>query len=130
MTLRLAGATLALLAVLIATPGCAAALVNAEGALYRAIAVTQDTADAMCDVGIQTPEKCRDFNIQLIPAIASAKEFNKAVQENNYAEVPAAMTSVLALRNAAELFFLDENLRMQIRARLDAVYSLISTLRK
>ena len=62
--------------------------------------------------------------------IASAKEFNKAVQENNYAEVPAAMTSVLALRNAAELFFLDENLRMQIRARLDAVYSLISTLRK
>ena len=130
MTLRFKLLALAALAAtLTAAPGCAVALVNAEGALVRTIAITQDTADAVCDAGLADAPSCRQFNIRLIPVIGAAKEFNKAVQENSYAEIPAMMSAVLALRDSVVEFFQDESLRKQLQARIEGVYQLVALMR-
>ena len=88
------------LVVALASTGCATALVAAEGAIHRSIAVTQDTANAVCDAQLQTAESCRAFNVKLVPVIASAKTFNRAVRENSAAEIPAMLSALAGLREA------------------------------
>lgn len=121
----------ALLALLLAlaSSGCATALVAAEGAIHRSIAVTQDTANAVCDAGLQTADQCKAFNVRLIPVIASAKSFNRAVREDSAAEIPAMLSALAGLREAAGAFFPPEMVTA-IRARLDAAYALVVRIRR
>lgn len=111
----------------LASTGCATALVAAEGAIHRSIAVTQDTANAVCDAKLQSAEACRNFNVKLVPVIASAKTFNRAVRENSAAEIPAMLSALAGLREAVGAFF-PPDMVAQLRARLDAAYSLVVKL--
>lgn len=111
----------------LASTGCATALVAAEGAIHRSIAVTQDTANAVCDAQLQTAESCRAFNVKLVPVIASAKTFNRAVRENSAAEIPAMLSALAGLREAVGSFF-PPDMVAQLRARLDAAYGLVVKL--
>lgn len=119
---------LALAAALFAS-GCANALVAAEGAIHRSIAVTQDSANAVCDAQLVTPEACRSFNVQLIPVITSAKAFNRAVREDSAAEVPAMLAAIVGLRDAALAFF-PPDMAQAIRARIEGAYSTVARLGK
>lgn len=118
---------LVLLCALAAT-GCANALVAAEGAIHRSIAVTQDTANAVCDAKIPAPEACRNFNIRLVPVIVAAKSFNRAVKENSATEIPAMLAALVEMRNAA-LELLPQNMSEAVRARIDATWSLVAGMR-
>ncbi len=111
----------------LASTGCATALVAAEGAIHRSIAVTQDTANAVCDAKLQSADACRTFNVKLVPVIASAKTFNRAVRENSAAEIPAMLSALAGLREAVGSFF-PPDMVTQLRARLDAAYSLVVKL--
>jgi len=111
----------------LASTGCATALVAAEGAIHRSIAVTQDTANAVCDAKLQSAEACRTFNVRLIPIISSAKTFNRAVRENSAAEIPAMLSALAGLREAVGAFF-PPDMVTQLRARLDAAYGLVVRL--
>lgn len=111
----------------LASTGCATALVAAEGAIHRSIAVTQDTANAVCDAKLQSAEACRTFNVRLIPIISSAKTFNRAVRENSAAEIPAMLSALAGLREAVGAFF-PSDMVTQLRARLDAAYGLVVRL--
>lgn len=109
--------------------GCASALVAAEGAIHRSIAVTQDSANAVCDAKLVAAEACRTFNVRLVPVIGSAKTFNRAVRENSAAELPAMLASLVSLRDAVVAFF-PPDMVAAIRARIESAYGLVSTLRK
>ena len=117
------------LVVALATSGCASALVAAEGAISRSIAVTQDTANAVCDAGLKDAASCRTFNVRLIPVIASAKQFNRAVRENSAAEIPAMLASLVSLRDAVLAFF-DPAMVTALQARIEAAYGLVAGLRR
>jgi len=112
-----------------ASSGCASALVAAEGAIHRSISVTQDAANATCDARLVDAERCRRFNVQLVPVIASAKTFNRAVRENSAAEVPAMLAALVDLRNAAVAFFPPDMVE-SIRARLESAWTAVSGLRR
>ena len=105
--------------------GCSGALVAAEGAIHRSIAVTQDSANGLCDAKIVDADKCRAFNVQLIPVIVSAKAFNRAVREDSAAEVPAMLAALVGLRDAAVAFF-PADMVAAIRARLESAYSVVA----
>jgi MinD superfamily P-loop ATPase len=105
--------------------GCSGALVAAEGAIHRSIAVTQDTANAVCDAKLKSAEACREFNVKLIPVIVSAKSFNRAVREDSAAEVPAMLAALVGLRDAAVTFF-PADMVAAIRARLESAYSVVA----
>lgn len=109
--------------------GCASALVAAEGAIHRSIAVTQDTANSLCDAQLIAPEPCRTFNARLVPVIVSAKTFNRAVRENSAAEVPAMLAALVDLRNAAVAFF-PPDMVASIRARLESAWTAVAGLRR
>lgn len=113
----------------LASSGCASALVAAEGAIVRSIAVTQDTANAICDAGIRDAVSCRDFNVKLIPVITSAKSFNRAIRENSAAEVPPMLASLVSMRDAALAFFPDD-MAAAIRTRIESAWQLVSGLRR
>ncbi|MGE0362780.1 MAG: hypothetical protein AB7R67_18855 [Vicinamibacterales bacterium] len=113
----------------LAASGCASALVAAEGAIHRSIAVTQDTANSLCDAKLVAPEPCRAFNVRLVPVIVSAQTFNRAVRENSAAEVPAMLAALVDLRNAAVAFF-PPDLVESIRARLESAWTAVAGLRR
>lgn len=119
------GLRLAVVLLALSSTGCASALVAAEGAIHRSIAVTQDTANAVCDAKIVDAEKCRTFNVQLIPVIVSAKSFNRAVRENSAAEVPAMLAALVGMRDAALAFF-PPDMAVAIRARIESAWTLVS----
>jgi hypothetical protein len=128
--LRFIGAGLLAGMVLVGGPGCAAALVNADAALHRAVSVSQDTADVMCDVGALNEEACQKFNMRLVIIIGDAKAFNRAVRDNNYGEVPAMMRALLGLRDEAMQLFQDPAIRESVIARIESAYQMLSLLRK
>lgn len=109
----------------LATTGCANAMVAAEGAIHRSIAVTQNTANGLCDAKIVDADKCRSFNVQLIPVIVSAQSFNRAVREDSAAEVPAMLAALVGLRDAAMTFF-PADMVAAIRARLESAYNVVA----
>lgn len=111
----------------LAASGCANALVAAEGAIHRSIAVTQDSANAICDAKLQSADACRAFNAKLVPVIVSAKAFNRAVREDSAAEVPAMLAAIVGLRDAAVAFF-PPDMIVAIRARLESAYSLVARM--
>lgn len=113
----------------LASSGCATALVAAEGAIHRSIAVTQDTANALCDAKIKDAESCRLFNVQLIPVIVSAKAFNRAIREDSAAEVPAMLAALLSMRDSALAFF-PPTMSKAVQARIESTWSLVAGLRK
>lgn len=117
----------AILVLALLTTGCANALVAAEGAIHRSISVTQDTANALCDAKLQTAESCRAFNVKLVPAIASAKQFNRAVRENSAAEIPAMLAALAGLRDAAVSFF-PPDLAKAMQARIESAYALVARM--
>ena len=80
-----------------------------------------------CDAQLQTAESCRAFNVKLVPVIASAKTFNRAVRENSAAEIPAMLSALAGLREAVGSFF-PPDMVAQLRARLDAAYGLVVKL--
>jgi hypothetical protein len=108
--------------------GCAAALVGAESAIHRSIAVTQDTANGLCDARVMDAGQCREFNVRLIPVITSAKAFNRAVRENSAAEVPAMLAALVGMRDAVAAFFPPE-LAAAVRARIESAYGLVAGVR-
>lgn len=128
MSTRLVSTLLVLVLTLAAT-GCANALVAAEGAIHRSIAVTQDTANAACDTKLVAPEACRTFNVRLVPVIVAAKQFNRAVKEDSAAELPAMLAALIEMRNAA-LELLPPGMTDAVRARIDATWSLVAGLQR
>jgi len=118
-----------MLCVVLASSGCASALVAAEGAIHRSIAVTQDTANAVCDAGIKDAASCQQFNVRLIPVITSAKAFNRAVRENSAAEIPAMLAAIVSLRDAVMAFFPPEMVEA-LKARAESAYALVAGLRR
>ena len=125
--------SLILLAAMLAASvsGCASLagrLVAADRAVHAVVAQTQDTADRLFDRRLLTPAACRQFNAELVPVIAAADEFNRAVRANSTAEVPAMIAALDRLGRALAQLVPDATEWAALKKRLDDALATLRAL--
>jgi hypothetical protein len=102
------------------TAACAGrSLARSVDAVHAVVAVSQDSADFVCDANLAPRDACQQFNARLVPVIDAAERFARAAAQNSPAELPAMVLALGDLRTEAIALFTDEQLRRSVLLRID-----------